>query len=124
MSDTHSAHLVDLSQIQEFRTALTATPMLEVGMRLALLDALDRWETQTPLQFFLCVMDPYGHVEISLCTESKLEATLLRSLEPIGHGLCAWDLTYINDRARMIWEDSIDLHEFLIAERPPGTTLH
>jgi hypothetical protein len=124
MDDTHSAHLVELSQIREYRLALTTTAMLDQGMRCALLDALDRWEHETPLQYFLCVICPNGHVSIELCTQSRLENLVLGALEHLNNAECAWSLTYIGDRARMIWEDALDLYEFCTEPRPAGVTLH
>lgn len=123
--DTHSAHLVELNHIAEYRLAIQTTAMFEnPGMRVALLDALDRWETATPLPYFLCVMCPSGHIEIEMFTENRLETAVLRTFDHLNEAPCAWSLTFICDRARRIWEQTYELYEFMIADRPPGTTLH
>ena len=128
MNDTHSAHLVELNQIDDFRQEIQTIEMLTRGMRCALLDALDRWQTQTPLQFFLCVIAPNGHVNISLCTMSKLEETVLRALSELDEAYCAWHLSYIGDEARLLWEEAAELFEFIYPNAglpaPSGVTLH
>lgn len=128
MNTTHSAHLVELNHIDDFRQEIQTTQMLSVGMRHALLDALDRWQQQTPLPYFLCVIAPNGHVDISLFTENRLEDNVLRTLTELNEAFCAWHLEYIGDRARMIWEDAADLFEFVYPSAglpaPLGVTLH
>jgi hypothetical protein len=125
MSDTHSAHLVELNHIAAYRQAIQTTQMFQnPGLRLAILEALDRWEHATPLQFFHCLLCPNGHIDIWLSSESKLEDTVLKSLSHLKGELCEWHLDFINDRGRMIWEDAVDLYEFMVAEITPGTTIH
>lgn len=128
MSEAHSAHIVDLTQIDGFRQWVSTTPMLQVGMRCAVLDALDRWQHEMPLDFMVCVIAPNGTVSMSMCGESRLESTILAHLDDIANALCAWELEFIDDRAKMIWEDAADLFEFAYPSvgrnAPVGVTLH
>lgn len=127
MSDSHSAHLVELNQIAEYRLAIQTTAMLETGMRHALLDALDRWEVETPFKYFLVLVCPNGHVHIEMLSQSLLDDAVLRTFEHLNGEECSWNLKFIDDRARQIWEDALDLWEFMHIDAtrvPAGVTVH